>query len=60
MSKTFFKIDDLCERYKKSKRTIYRWMKLDERPFPAPKIRQKGTTCLWDPEDVIAWEDSTI
>ncbi|CAD6879723.1 hypothetical protein [Methylomonas albis] len=59
MSKIFFKIDDLYERYKKPKRTIYRWMKVDECPFPAQKIRQKGTTCLCDPEDVV-WEESTI
>jgi predicted DNA-binding transcriptional regulator AlpA len=42
-------------RYQVSKRTIYRWMKLENNPFPQPKINQAGTTCLWDPDEIEAW-----
>lgn len=56
IGKQFLTISDLTHRYQVSKRTIYRWMKLEINAFPYPKINQVGTTCLWDPEEVEAWE----
>ena len=55
--KQFLTISDLTHRYQVSKRTIYRWMKLEINGFPSPKINQIGTSCLWDPEEVVAWEN---
>jgi len=56
IGKQFLTISDLTHRYQVSKRTIYRWMKLENNPFPQPKINQAGTTCLWDPNEIEAWE----
>lgn len=54
----YWDINDLLIRFKKSKNTIWRWMKLAENPFPRPKIEQRGISCLWATADVIAWENS--
>lgn len=54
----YWNIKELTERFKCSKRTIYRWMSLEDNPFPRPKIDQKGVSCLWSIVDVVAWENS--
>ena len=57
IGKQFLTISDLTHRYQVSKRTIYRWMKLESNSFPLPKINQAGITGLWDPNEVEAWEN---
>lgn len=54
----YWDINDLAARFKKSKRTIARWMTVSENPLPRPKIDQRGMGCLWSTADVIAWENS--
>ena len=55
--KQFFRADDLAARYGCTKRSIYRWMKLAEKPFPAPRINREGITPLWAVADVVGWEE---
>ena len=57
-AKAYWRITDLTERFQCSKRTIYRWTALPENPLPKPRIEQRGISCLWAVEDVLAWEDS--
>jgi predicted DNA-binding transcriptional regulator AlpA len=45
----------LCSRFCKSRRTIFRWMKVLD--FPRPRMAG-GTDNLWAIEDVLAWEAS--
>ena len=54
----YLTMDDLADRYHCSKRTIDRWTRLSNNPFPRPKIRQLGVSSLWHEQDVIAWENS--
>ncbi len=58
LKKGYWNLKDLTERFKCSKRTIYRWLKLPQNPFPKPKIEQLGVSSLWSVEDVLAWESS--
>ena len=47
---------DLLERFRCSRRTIFRRMARAENPFPAPCIQYGGSFNLWDAEEVAAWE----
>ena len=53
---SYFSGRDLGQRFRCSKRTIYRWMKRATNPFPAPCIKYEGSGNLWDCDDVAAWE----
>jgi predicted DNA-binding transcriptional regulator AlpA len=52
----FLRSDDLAARYGCSKRTIYRWMTLEKKPFPRPTIDRVGMSPLWARHAVIEWE----
>ncbi len=58
ISKPFLTVADLAARYQCSKRTIYRWLRLEEKPFPKPRIEQAGISSLWAASDVLKWENS--
>jgi hypothetical protein len=58
MNQAYWTIEDLTKRYRKSKRTITRWIALPENPFPRAYIEQKGVSNLWKIEEVLAWENS--
>ena len=53
---SYFSGRDLGQRFRCSKRTIYRWMKRAINPFPAPCIKHHGGGNLWDRDEVVAWE----
>lgn len=57
MTRAYFSTHDLCDRYRCSSRTIFRRMKRDTNPFPAPCMKHSGACNLWDSQDVLAWED---
>lgn len=57
MVKGYMTTADLCKRYRKSRRTIARWVNREFHPFPQPKIRCAGTNNLWAIDDVEAWEE---
>lgn len=52
----YYSTTDLRERFRCSSRTLFRWMKRDVNPFPAPCIRNRGSQNLWDGPQVRAWE----
>ncbi|MCU7961201.1 hypothetical protein L5M28_01155 [Shewanella sp. SW32] len=54
--KGYWNTKKLTERYNCSSRTIFRWMKRDKHPFPAPKIIASGSNNLWSINDVEQWE----
>lgn len=45
---------DLALRYRRTRRTIDRWIADSE--FPAPALTGPGVTSLWHTSDVEAWE----
>lgn len=51
----YWDIRDLCVRFRKAKRTIYRWM--TEKEFPRPHLADDGIDNLWAIEHVLAWEE---
>jgi hypothetical protein len=53
-------MEELAIKFKRSKRTIKRWTKLDNNPLPQPRIKQQGVGHLWLKEDVCRWENSMI
>jgi predicted DNA-binding transcriptional regulator AlpA len=52
----YWNIKRLSERFCKSRRTIFRWMKREKLPFPKPRLPGAGSDNLWAIEDVLAWE----
>jgi len=58
--KPFVNVNELAERYNRTRQTIYKWMKLDVNPFPKPKINQTGISSLWSTSDVLSWENQSI
>ena len=48
---------DLTQRYRCSKRTLYRWMKSEKNPFPKPRLKHCGSFNRWAENDVLAWEN---
>jgi hypothetical protein len=51
----YFSKRDLCERYRRSRRTIERWMTNPATGFPHCAILV-GRRLLWKRQEVIAWE----
>lgn len=49
---------DLCNRFRCSRRTIFRRMLRKRNPFPKPCIRQSGSHNLWATDEVAAWENA--
>ncbi len=56
MVKGYWSTKDLRERYRCSSRTIFRWIKREDNPFPPPRIVQNGAFNLWAIDDIEAWE----
>ncbi len=56
MTKGYWSTKDLSERYRRSSRTIFRWMKLEDKPFPPPRLKFGSGPNLWLIEDVENWE----
>lgn len=56
MSNHYYSTRDLCVRYRCSARTLFRRMKREGNPFPAPCMQHAGSFNLWDAADVAAWE----
>ena len=53
LNQPLVKVDEICKRLSISRATIYRLMKQEENPFPAPiKI---GKSSLWVWSEVEAW-----
>lgn len=52
----YYSMEDLCERFRCSSRTIFRRMKRTINPLPAPSLRHAGSFNLWDGDEVTAWE----
>jgi len=52
----YYSTKDLCNRFRCSSRTIYRWIKREAIPFPLPRIKNPGSKNLWAIEDVDEWE----
>lgn len=57
MIRAYYSTHDLCERYRCSSRTIFRRMKRETNPFPAPCMKHSGACNLWDRDDILAWEE---
>ena len=57
MIKGYWSTKDLCERYRCCGRTIARWTKRKNNPFPKPRIVQNGASNLWAIDDVEQWEN---
>ena len=47
---------DLCARHRCSSRTIFRKMRREINPLPAPVIKNQGASNLWLLEEIINWE----
>lgn len=60
MTRQYLTTKDICEKFRCSSRTIFRRMKRDNNPFPAPLIKQAGSFNLWCSKSVAAWEDREI
>ncbi|WP_062359855.1 helix-turn-helix transcriptional regulator [Vreelandella aquamarina] len=58
MVKGYLTTKDLCERYKVERTTLYRWMKREENPLPAPRISGKAGLNRWAIDDIEAYEAS--
>ncbi len=56
-SSGYWDTKDMCDRFKVSDRTLFRWMRLNENPLPKPKIEQRGVSRLWSIDDVVEWEN---
>ena len=56
MTTAYYATRDLCERFRCSSRTLFRKMDRQRNPFPAPCIRQIGSSNLWDASEISAWE----
>jgi predicted DNA-binding transcriptional regulator AlpA len=56
--KGYLTTKDLCERYGCERTTLYRWMKREECPLPAPRIRGKAGSNRWAIDDIEAYEAS--
>lgn len=52
----YYSTQDLCERFRCSRRTLFRRMKRAANPFPAPCMKHVGSFNLWDAEEVALWE----
>ena len=52
----YYSTNDLCERFRITRRTIYRWMDDEKVPFPQPRMGSQGAKNLWAQEDVHKWE----
>lgn len=54
----YWTTSDLMKRFKVSQMTLWRWMRREENPLPAPKFTGKGSQNRWPIEVIINWEDS--
>lgn len=54
--KGYYSTKDLTARFRCSSRTIHRWMKRENNPFPNPRITGSGSQNLWAIDDVEIWE----
>ena len=53
LNQNLVKVDEICKRLSISRATIYRLMKQEDNPFPAPiKI---GKSSLWVWSEIEAW-----
>jgi predicted DNA-binding transcriptional regulator AlpA len=59
-AKGYWNTKHLAERYSCSTRTIFRWMKKEECPFPQPRLLAAGSPNLWAIDDVESWELSRM
>ncbi|HIM21305.1 MAG TPA: hypothetical protein EYM28_11980 [Rhodospirillales bacterium] len=57
MVQGYWSTKDLCERFRCCSRTLHRWQKRDNNPFPRPRFAHCGSSNLWAVDDVIAWEE---
>ncbi len=48
--KGYMSTKDLMQHYRRSARTLYRWVKQGK--LPPPAIRQQGALALWKIEDI--------
>ena len=60
MTREYLSTKDLKQKFRCSSRTIFRRMRRDINPFPAPLIKQAGSFNLWCAKSVAAWEDREI
>ncbi len=56
MAAMYESTQDLCKRLRCTSRTLFRRMKRQRNPFPAPCMRHAGSCNLWDAAEVAAWE----
>lgn len=57
MSK-YMSTSEICDRFRKSSRTIARWQEV--RGFPKPAMRSMGSENLYLRSQVEAWEESNL
>lgn len=57
MAAMYESTQDLCKRLRCTSRTLFRRMKRQRNPFPAPCMRHAGSCNLWDAAEVAAWEE---
>lgn len=56
----YWSMRQVRQRFDCSARTIYRWMKLEDSPFPQPVHRRPDSHNLWVIEVVRAWEEAEM
>lgn len=54
----YWSTNDLMERFKISKTTLWRWMNRENNPLPKPRLNCNGSQSKWAIDDVVAWENS--
>ncbi len=54
ITQKYISTPELAARYRRSKRTIERW--ITSRSFPRPALAHRGAGSLWLLEDVERWE----
>ena len=52
----YWTTDDIAKRHKKTRNTIFRWIRKEFRGFPKPAIYNHGAPNLWLKEDILKWE----
>lgn len=55
-TKGYYSTKDLQKHYRRSPRTLYRWV--TQKRLPPPVIRQQGAPALWRIEDIEAHDKS--
>ena len=60
MELQYLNTKDLSKRYRCSPRTIFRKVRREVNPMPAPVIKTVGSSNLWLIDDILNWEASEM